>query len=225
MIARFTILALALLAASQADTIRLRNGSTVTGTWLGGDTNEVRFMVDDRVQRYPRADVLEVDFTSNAADGPIDRGGPMVPIAPPPVAAQPDVVGVPFMRGASGLISLEQEFGMMARSNSMYGMGGTVIRIQGSMSPVRVRRGDKLVFVVRLNSGNDPREFALYALESRMNLRQTQPTRGGQPPMLPLMINKVGDSTYEISPARPLYPGEYAMSPINSSQMYCFGVN
>jgi hypothetical protein len=226
MITRFTILALALLAASQADTIRLRNGSTLTGTWLGGDTGEVRFMVDDRVQRFPRADVVEVDFTSIGAGSPVDGGGSIGPITPPPpVAAQPDVVGVPFMRGASGLISLEQEYGMMARSNSMYGMGGTVIRIQGSMSPVRVRRGDKLVFVVRLNSGNDPREFALYALESRMNLRQTQPTRGGQPPMVPLMINKVGDSTYEISPGRQLYPGEYAISPINSSQMYCFGVN
>ena len=50
MIARITAVTLGLLAASQADTLRLRNGAAVTGTWLGGTANEVRFMVDDRVQ-------------------------------------------------------------------------------------------------------------------------------------------------------------------------------
>jgi hypothetical protein len=216
---RFTVLTSALLLAGQADTLRLRNGSTVTGSWLGGTTDEVRFMVDDRVQRYPRAEVVEVDFTSLGASDPVR---PIAPITtPPPAAALPDVTAVPFMRGGSGLISLEMEFGQMVRNNSMYGMGGTVYRIPGTQSPVRVRRGDKLVFVVRLNSGDDPRRFQLYPLEWRMNYRQTQPSRGG----VPVMITKIGDSAYEISPSRPLYPGEYAMIPINSSQTYCFGVD
>jgi len=223
MIARFTALALALLAATQADTLRLRNGAAITGSFLGGNADEVRFMVDDQIKKFPRASVSEVDFSS---DGMANQAGPIAP-PPPPVAIEPNVVGVPFMRGASGLLSLEREYGTLVRSNTMYGMGGpTVYRIQGPQSPVRVRQGDKLVFVVRLNSGGDPRRFQLYALESRMGYRQTQPTRGGgTPPPLPVMITKVGDSTYEISPARPLYPGEYSLSPIDSNESYCFGVD
>ncbi len=219
MVARFTILALALLMAGQADTLRLRNGTIVTGTFLGGTTDELRFMVDDQVQKYPRTDVVEVDFTP---DGGANRVSP----AEQPVVIQPDVVGVPFMRGASGLIPLEREIGMMARSNTMYGMGPSVYRIQGAQSPVRVRQSDKIVFVVRLKFEGDARRFELYPLASRMNYRQTQPARGGgRPPALAVTITKTGDSTYEISPARPLYPGEYSVSPIDSNESYCFGVD
>jgi hypothetical protein len=58
-----------------------------------------------------------------------------------------------------------------------------------------------------------------------MGYRQTQPTMGGTPPSLPLTINKTGDSVYEITPARRLYPGEYSISPFNSNESYCFGVD
>jgi hypothetical protein len=160
---------------------------------------------------------MAVEFASNSVASPV----------PPPVAMQPDAVGVPFMRGAPGLIPLEREIGMMVRSNTMYGMGGaSVYRIQGAQSPVRVRRTDKIVFVVRLNYEGDAQRLQLYPLESRMNYRQTQPGRGGGRPMaLPLTITKVGDSTYELSPARQLYAGEYSISPIDSNESYCFGVD
>ena len=114
---------------------------------------------------------------------------------------------------------------MPVRGNVMYGTGPSVYRIQGPQSPVRVGRGDKIVFVVRLNSGRDPRRFELYQLESRMNYRQTQPSMGGRPQSLPVTINKISDSTYEISPARQLYPGEYSFSPVDSNESYCFGVS
>ena len=218
MIARLTIAAFALAIACKADTLRLRNGATVTGSFLGGSADEVRFMVDDQVQRYARADVAAVIFSSIVAQD----GMP----APPRVGVGPDIVGAPFLRGASGFIPLEREIGMMSRTGGgMYGMGGTVYRIQGSYSPVRVRQADRIVFVVRLSPGADPRQFQLYRLESRMGYRQTQPTMGGTPPSLPLTINKTGDSVYEITPARRLYPGEYAVSPFNSNESYCFGVD
>ena len=216
MFARFTIAALVLAMSSQADTLRLRNGSTVNGSFLGGTADEIRFMVNDQVQRYARADVAEVIFSSNNT-----------PYAEPPAPIDmgPDVAGAPFLRGASGYIPLEAEIGMMSRSGGMYGMGGTVYRIQGPRSPVRVRQGDRIVFVVRLNRGDDPRQFQLYRLESRMGYRQTQPAMGGAPPGLPVTIDKISDSVYEITPARALYPGEYAISPLNSNQSYCFGVD
>ncbi len=130
-------------------------------------------MVDDQVRTYPRADVVEVDFT---ADG---LANPVAPIAPP-AEIRPDVVGVPLV-SASGLIPLEREIGMMVRNNTMYRAGPPVYRIQGAQSPVRARRGDKIVFVVRLRSDGDSRRFELYPLASRMNYRQTQPARGAGP--------------------------------------------
>ena len=217
MITRFTILALALAMSSQADTLRLRNGSTVNGSFLGGTADDIRFLVNDEVQHYARAGVAEIIFGS--IDAP--SAGPEAPR----IDMGPDIVGAPFLRGSSGYIPLEREIGMMSRGGGMYGMGATVYRIQGPRSPVRVRQGNRLVFIVRLNPGGDPRQFQLYRLESRMGYRQTQPTMGGTPPGLPVTINEVGDSVYEITPARALYPGEYAVSPMNSNESYCFGVD
>ena len=217
MITRFTILALALAMSSQADTLRLRNGSTVSGSFLGGTADDIRFLVNDEIQHYARARVAEIVFGS--IDAP--SAGPEAPR----MDMGPDIVGAPFLRGSSGYIPLEKEIGMMSRGGGMYGMGATVYRIQGPRSPVRVRQGNRLVFVVRLNPGGDPRQFQLYRLESRMGYRQTQPTMGGAPPGLTVTINEVGDSVYEITPARALYPGEYAVSPMNSNESYCFGVD
>jgi hypothetical protein len=217
MITRFTILALALAMSSQADTLRLRNGSTVNGSFLGGTADDIRFLVNDEVQHYARAGVAEIIFGS--IDAP--SAGPEAPR----IDMGPDIVGAPFLRGSSGYIPLEKEIGMMSRGGGMYGMGATVYRIQGPRSPVRVRQGNRLVFVMRLNRGGDPRQFQLYRLESRMGYRQTQPTMGGTPPGLPVTINEVGDSVYEITPVRALYPGEYAVSPMNSNESYCFGVD
>jgi hypothetical protein len=217
MIARFTILALALAVSSQADTLRLRNGSTVNGSFLGGTADDIRFLVDDEIRHYARARVAEVIFGSTDA--------PSAAPEAPSIDLGPDIVGAPFLRGASGYIPLEREIGMMSRGGGAYGMGATVYRIQGTRSPVRVRQGDRLVFVVRLNPGGDPRQFQLYSLVSRMGYRQTQPAMGGTPPGLPVTIKEVGGSVYEITPTRALYPGEYAVSPMNSNESYCFGVD
>jgi hypothetical protein len=217
MIGRFTILAVVLAISSRADTLRLRNGSSVNGTFLGGTADDIRFSVNDEVQHYARADVAEIDFSSINAPS-ASREAPRIDMGP-------DIVGAPFLRGSSGYIPLERETGMMSRGSGMYGMGATIYRVQGPHSPVRVRQGDRLVFVVRLNPGGDPRQFQLYRLESRMGYRQTQPSMGGTPPALPVTINKIGDSVYEITPARALYPGEYAVSPMTSNESYCFGVD
>jgi hypothetical protein len=217
MLARFTILVLLFAVPSQADTLRLRNGSTVYGTFMGGTATDVQFLVNNEVQHYGRTDVVEIVFSSTNA--------PSAGSVAPSIDLGPDIIGAPFLRGSSGYISLEREIGTMSRSGGMYGTGATVYRVRGQRSPVRVRQGDRIVFVVRLTSGGDPRQFQLYRLESRMGYRQTQPVMGGTPPGLPVAITKVGDLVYEITPARALYPGEYAISPMNSNDSYCFGVD
>lgn len=212
---RLAIAGVLLALAGQADTLRLRSGERIDGSFLGGSADEIRFMVGDRVERFARADVAEVVFSGTAAP-PSSRP------AAPPVDAGPEIAGVPFLRGASGYIPLEHAFGTMTRQGGMYGMGGTVYRVQGPRSPVRVRQGDRIVFVIR---GAEPRQFQLYRLESRMGYRQTQPAMGGLPPAWPVTIRRVSDNVYEVTPARALYPGEYALSPMNSNDSYCFGVD
>ena len=178
MIGRLIGIAVMLAASGQADTLRLRNGSSVNGSFLGGTADDVRFLVNDNVQHYARGDVAEIVFSS--------MNPPASSAAPPPgIDPGPDIVGAPVLRGASGYIPLEREMGRCPARGGMYGMGAPVYRIQGPRSLVRVRQGDRIVFVVRLNSGDDPRQFQLYRLESRMGYRQTQPTMGGSPMPLP----------------------------------------
>ncbi|HLK67979.1 MAG TPA: hypothetical protein VKU19_31315 [Bryobacteraceae bacterium] len=219
MFGRLIVIAVVLASWSHADTLRLRNGSRVEGSFLGGTADVVRFSVNDQdIVQYARTDVAEIIFGS--------IGGPSA-ITDPPIDVGPDIAGAPFLRGANGYIPLERQISMMARSGGMYGMGGggTVYRVQGQRSPVRVRHSDRIVFVVRLTSGMDPRQFQLFRLEPRMGYRQTQVTMGGTPPGLPVTINRVSDTLYEITPGRGLYPGEYAISPMNSNETYCFGVD
>jgi hypothetical protein len=221
---RLSLLAFVVVLAASADTLRLRDGSTITGNFVGATADDVRFSVNGEVQHYARSSVAGIDFTAAPpaqVDTPAAGGS-----EPDWVVRGPDYANAPFLRGASAFIPLEREIANVSRSGGIYGLGGaTVYRVQGAASPVRVRQGDRIVFVVRLDSGGDPRQFQLFRLESRMGSRQTPAAMGGSPPALPLAINKVGDSVYEIGPTRPLAPGEYAVSPLNSNESYCFGVD
>ena len=69
----FTLFAISVTA----DTITLRDGRRVTGSYLGGDARSVRMAVGDRVENYPVADITSIAF-DNAA-----------PAAPAPAAAAP----------------------------------------------------------------------------------------------------------------------------------------
>jgi hypothetical protein len=218
---RLIVLTLAFALASAGDTLRLRDGSTVNGDFVGASADDIRFSVNGEVEHYARASVAEIIFSEGPADVPASGSS-----EPDWVIKGPDYVGAPFLRGASGYIALERVAATPTRSGGIYGMGGgTVYRVQGGHSNVRVRQGDRVVFVVRLDPGGDPRQFQLFRLDSRMNYRQTQATVGGGPPALPMTIQKVGGSVYEVTPVRALYPGEYAVSPSNSNDSYCFGVD
>ena len=71
-----TILFFALLGSAHADTLSLRNGTSVTGSWLGGDAGQITFLVNNQVRTYPRSDVSEVTF------GPEPTAS--LPLAQPP---------------------------------------------------------------------------------------------------------------------------------------------
>jgi hypothetical protein len=51
-----------LLSPAWGDSLQLRNGSLIKGTFLGGTGDEISFQVGTRVQRYALADVVSIDF-------------------------------------------------------------------------------------------------------------------------------------------------------------------
>ncbi len=50
-----------------ADTLTLRNGQTIQGTYLGGSAREIRMDLGDHVQTYPLDQISNVQFDSGAA--------------------------------------------------------------------------------------------------------------------------------------------------------------
>lgn len=80
---RILALVLAVCSIAAADTLRLKSGRTVEGTYLGGDARNIRFDHGDRVQSYSINDVAEIRFGSSA-----DGGSALAPTpAPVPPAA------------------------------------------------------------------------------------------------------------------------------------------
>jgi hypothetical protein len=63
------------LAASMAsaDSLELKNGSLINGTFMGGTESEVSFQVGSSVQKYDRADIASLKFESETGAGTLQR--------------------------------------------------------------------------------------------------------------------------------------------------------
>ena len=62
----FALLSLAALGVSFADTLTLRNGKTVSGTYLGGTARQIRMEVNSRVESFDVSDIASLRFESEA---------------------------------------------------------------------------------------------------------------------------------------------------------------
>jgi hypothetical protein len=207
-----------LVVAVHADTLTLRNGSNVTGTWLGADANQITFLVDGQARTYPRSDIAKVTFGSE-----------------PPKAASgidPEIIGAIYVQRESGaLVQLERTQATAHNSATINAVGSKVSgrywEMDGSKAPIRIKNGQKMMFVVRLSYGMDPGSYILSPLEARSDSRRTKsdPRNRSTPLSLPLKVTKVGESSYGLTPVADLPPGEYAFSPNTSNDVYCFGVD
>jgi hypothetical protein len=63
-------LVLALASLGLADTLYMKDGRMVAGTYLGGTARQVRMDVGDRVESYDVSDVVRIEFQSAAAAAP-----------------------------------------------------------------------------------------------------------------------------------------------------------
>jgi hypothetical protein len=50
-----------------ADSLVLRSGPPVSGTYAGGDARSIRFIVGDQVKVYPVSDVVSIQFDTASA--------------------------------------------------------------------------------------------------------------------------------------------------------------
>jgi hypothetical protein len=94
MMTRVVGLLLAVASALSADTLMLRNGSRVEGSFLGGDGRSIRFLVGSQVSTYSVSDVDSIRFTNNQQSTPTN-GYPQQTSNYPPAPASPPTPNSP----------------------------------------------------------------------------------------------------------------------------------
>jgi hypothetical protein len=67
---RLIVLTLAFALASAGDTLRLRDGSTVNGDFVGASADDIRFSVNGDVEHYARASVAPADVPASGSSQP-----------------------------------------------------------------------------------------------------------------------------------------------------------
>ncbi len=132
---------------------------------------------------------------------------------------EPELVGHPYLQDEAGkLVPLEQI------SWQLKGFAKHM-EVEGARSPVRVTKGSKMLFVVRIVKGT-PAMVALLALETtEQGNRKTEAIKGHPNAAIHLHSTKFGESSYGVTPDSDLAPGEYAFHFRDSKVLYCFGVD
>ncbi|HWR54213.1 MAG TPA: hypothetical protein VN428_24105 [Bryobacteraceae bacterium] len=84
---RVAVLSLAVLSVGYADSLTLRNGRTVQGSYLGGNSRQVRMAVGDRIESYDIAEVEAIRFETAQASS----ATPAPAVTTMPAQAEPAV--------------------------------------------------------------------------------------------------------------------------------------
>jgi hypothetical protein len=142
------------------------------------------------------------------------------PKAPVTSFREPELIGVVYFQDESGkLHSLERTSGVRRID----------WQVEGARSMVRLKNGQKQLFIVRLANGIDPSIIVLYPFEPdlKKNSRRQKPDPKNRSSVITMRLNvtKVGESTYGLSPIGELSSGEYCFSSRNSNEAYCFGID
>ena len=81
-------LTFSLLTTGMADTLTLKDGRTINGTYLGGTSRQVRMEVGDGIQTFEIHRISGIQFGSETAATPARADDPPAPPADPPRAQQ-----------------------------------------------------------------------------------------------------------------------------------------
>lgn len=114
---RLVACAVALTTLLSGDTLTLKSGRIVEGTYLGGDSRQVRIAVGDRVDTFPVADVTQIRFGT----APVRAAG--TPVAP---AAAPKKERADLMRPSTTAAAPTRTAGA-SRSSIEIPAGATIV--------------------------------------------------------------------------------------------------
>ena len=96
---RILISWLAIAALLPADTLILRNGSTINGKFVSGDSRSIRFATGSQVNTYDLADIDNLRFDGATAAQPPSAPPPPPEAPPPPSAASRPSSGLSIPAG------------------------------------------------------------------------------------------------------------------------------
>ncbi len=109
---RIVLMIAAAISIASADTLTLRDGRTVEGSYLGGSARQIRLAVGDAIQSFDVSDIQSIRFENPSASA-APAAAPVAPAAPAPerrvlrpataapaVAAAPAVVATPTVVAA-----------------------------------------------------------------------------------------------------------------------------
>ncbi|MBK9529227.1 MAG: hypothetical protein IPO41_13150 [Acidobacteria bacterium] len=154
-------------------------------------------------------------------------------------AVEPEYLSVFFFLEDSGILKpLERQTPESKIKVKGLGFGGGegYLQIVGEQSPVRFKSNTKFEFVVLVASQQtDPMSFIqLFSFEKTKGIRRLMMAKVGSMGMSSKNVTnqnavsfnaaKYGTSSFKISPASELKPGEYCLITANSMTAFCFGV-
>jgi hypothetical protein len=88
---------------SSADTLKLRNGSTVDGSFAGGDSRSIRFTVGNQVNTYSLNDVDSIQFSNGSPTGQTSDASSPAPSGDVAQASQAPQNPAPANSGNAGI--------------------------------------------------------------------------------------------------------------------------
>lgn len=129
---KLTFPLMALASFSSADTIQLKAGSTLTGTYMGGSGRELRFAVGDQVKAYRVDEVQSITFGDDKSAAAASSAPHNRPVSPTPMVAADSKV---YVRLIDPIDSKKDHIGQTFRASldrPLYAVNGTLFATQGT---------------------------------------------------------------------------------------------
>jgi hypothetical protein len=197
-----------------------------------GQPEKIADLGSQKIYFYPGR---KITFTegkvSNNAGGDADPAGAAtsLPVSNSGVV-EPELIGAVYFQNESGkLIPLERaEFQTkLVRPRGVKKARPQQQReLEGPASSVRLKSGEKMLFVVKLANGIDPNTLFLSVLETNEDKRRMKPSAEIKNvfKLVRFNVTKFGESSYGLTPDKDLADGEYAFIRSHGDDAYCFGV-
>lgn len=149
----YLLFVLFLVNLAPADTLEMKNGTILNGTYMGGTQHTVRFQTGNGLQALSAADVLALTFTSASQPQqtkPVPAP-PAAPAAPAPAPAAPKPASVTIPAGTFLLVATTSPLNSKSPSGQRFSTklaqnlfeGGTLIAPKGTLVYGRVGKASQ----------------------------------------------------------------------------------